>query len=52
MASGDRWKSYKTKGNIEEGRRRHEEVGLQLRKTKCEEVDLVILAGLQVLNKL
>jgi len=51
MASGDQWKSYKTKGNIEEGRRRREEVGLQFRETKCEEVGLAILAVLQVLNR-
>ena len=38
MASGERWKSYKTKGNVEEGRRRREEEGVQLRKSKHEEV--------------
>ena len=37
MASGERWKSYKTKGNVEEGRRRREEEGVQLRKLKREE---------------
>ena len=36
-------KSYKTKGNLEEGRRRREEEGLQLRKLKREEqVSLLI----------
>ncbi|XP_065907211.1 importin subunit alpha-5-like [Dysidea avara] len=38
MASGDRWKSYKTKRNVEEGWRRREEEGLQLRKAKREEI--------------
>ena len=38
MASGERWKNYKTKGNVEEGRRRREEEGVQLRKSKREEV--------------
>ena len=43
MASGDRLKSYKTKGNVEEGRRRREEEGVQLRKLKREEqVSLLI----------
>ena len=37
MASGERWKSYKTKGNVEEGRRRREEEGVQLRKLRREE---------------
>ena len=43
MASGDRWKSYKTKRNVEEGWRRREEEGLQLRKAKREEVSLVVV---------
>lgn len=35
--SGERWKSYKTKGHVEEGRRRREEEGVQLRKLKRDE---------------
>ena len=44
MASGDRLKSYKTKGNVEEGRRRREEEGVQLRKLKREEQVSTILS--------
>ena len=40
MASGDRLKSYKTKGNVEEGRRRREEEGVQLKRE--EQVSIII----------
>ena len=43
MASGERWKSYKTKGNVEEGRRRREEEGVQLRKLRREEQVSIVM---------